>query len=167
MAPRLLPSLLLFVASALACGGPAGSYDGTVYRGPETGFTLPQPGNGWERVDVEESNDLAWANDGAVIQVNASCDPGLDIPLEALTAHLMIGFTERNLVSQERVPMAGREALRTHVQAKLDGVPRELVLVVLKKNECVYDFAAVAPPGSSFERTQPVFDGMLARFETR
>ena len=27
--------------------------------------------------------------------------------------------------------------------------------------------AAVAPPGSSFERTQPVFDGMLARFETR
>lgn len=151
---------------ALGCGG-GGSYQGGVYEDDETRFHLAGPGDGWEALAVEDANDLAWSREGAVIQVNSSCDPGLDIPLPALTNHLMIGFTERDLVSQELVPMAGREALRTHVRAKLDGVPRELVLVVLKKNECVYDFAAVTPPGSAFERTRATLDGMLASFETR
>ena len=164
--PTPILALLGFVGLA-ACASSGGAYDGTVYRGPETGFTLPAPGSGWERVDVEEANDLAWANAGSVIQVNSSCDPGLDIPLEALTNHLMIGFTARDFVEQARIPMDGREALRSHVRAELDGVPRELILVVLKKDECVYDFAVVAPPGPSFDRAKPVFEGMLARFETR
>ena len=171
---RLRPSvriaawfLLLGVIPASGCGSTS-KYSEGVYRSPETRFRLPSPrGDSWQRVDVEDANDLAWADDGAVIQVNSSCDPALDIPLEALTNHLMIGFTERELVSQERVPMASREALRTHVRAKLDGVPREMLLVVLKKDECVYDFAAVTPPGPQFERTRAELDGMLASFETR
>lgn len=150
----------------LGCGG-SGSYEGGVYQDDETRFRLEDPGAGWEALAVDDANDLAWGREGAVIQVNSSCDPALDIPLEALTNHLMIGFTERDLQSQERVPMAGREALRTHVQAKLDGVPRELLLVVLKKNECVYDFAAVTPPGPSFDGARSTLDAMLASFETR
>ncbi len=151
---------------AVGCAG-GGNYEGGVYQDDEARFRMADPGDGWESLAVEDANDLAWARDGAVIQVNSSCDPSLDIPLPALTNHLMIGFTERDLVSQELVPMAGREALRTHVRAKLDGVPREMVLVVLKKNECVYDFAAVTPPGPSFERARSELDAMLASFETR
>lgn len=152
--------------SAVGCAS-GGSYQGGVYQDDETEFRLADPGSGWETLEVEDANDLAWGRDGAVIQVNSSCDPSLDIPLSALTNHLMIGFTERDLVSQELVPLAGREALRTHVRAKLDGVPREMILVVLKKNECVYDFAAVTPPGASFERASSDLDAMLASFETR
>lgn len=167
--PAVRPLLFQVLALALLGVGCAsgGSYDGDVYRDAETRFRLSRPGEGWRAIEVEEFNDLAWGRDGSVIQVNSSCDPSLDIPLEALTNHLMIGFTERALLDQERVPMAGREALRTHVRAKLDGVPRELLLVVLKKNECVYDFALVAPPGPGFERASSTFDAMLASFETR
>ena len=150
----------------LGCAS-GGSYQGGIYQDDETRFRLEAPGAGWDALAVEDANDLAWGHEGAVIQVNSSCDPALDIPLEALTNHLMIGFTERDLQSQERVPMADREALRTHVRAKLDGVPREMLLVVLKKNECVYDFAAITPPGPSFDRARATLDAMLASFETR
>ena len=58
-------------------------------------------------------NDLAWRHPerGAIIQINASCDPSMDLPLRALTNHLLIGFTEREIRDQQLLPMAGREAL--------------------------------------------------------
>ena len=62
--------------------------------------------------------------------------------------------------------MDGREALRTVARAKLDGVPRELELVVLKKDGCVYDFALVAPPGRPFTDAQATFRAMLDSFRT-
>ncbi len=147
--------------------GASGSFQGGTYRDTEASYTLGEMGAGWERVSVGDDNDLAFRHPGhgAMVQVNASCDPALDIPLEALTNHLLIGFTEREDVDpQERVPMDDREALRTHVLAKLDGVPRELLLHVLKKDGCVYDFALVAPPGQGFDAAVPEYEAMLAGF---
>ncbi|HJK92543.1 MAG TPA: hypothetical protein RMH85_10735 [Polyangiaceae bacterium LLY-WYZ-15_(1-7)] len=159
--------LAALAVASFACGG--GTYEAGVYRDGEARYALASPGEGWRAVEVDSQNDLAWRSEGAgaVIQANASCDPNLDIPLEALTNHLLIGFTERELASQERRPMAGREALRTHLRAKLDGVPRELVLVVLKKDGCVYDFALVAPPGARFAAASEAYERLLASFETR
>ena len=94
----------------------------------------------------------------------ASCDPDLDIPLSSLRNHLLIGFTERELRDERLVPLDSREALRTHLVAKLDGVPREMVLTVLKKDGCVYDFALVAPPGGEFERARGDYERLLAGF---
>ena len=56
--------------------------------------------------------------------------------------HFVIGkvsFSEQQLVE-----MDGREALRTHLIAKLDGVPKRFTVYVLKKDGCVYDFLHVA-----------------------
>jgi hypothetical protein len=64
------------------------------------------------------------------------------------------------------VPLDGREALRSHVVAKLDGVPRELLLTVMKKDGCVYDFALVAPPGGGFGQAHQAYDGVLESFAT-
>jgi hypothetical protein len=78
----------------------------------------------------------------------------------------MIGFTERELVEEERVAMDGREALRTRFTAKLDGVPRQILLQILKKDDCIYDFGLITPPGPSFEGALPDFDRVLAGFST-
>jgi hypothetical protein len=64
-------------------------------------------------------------------------------------------FTERNLIEQEKLALAGRAALRTKLTAKLDGVERAYLVYVLKKDGCVYDFVHVGPQGldtSKFER---------------
>ncbi len=100
------------------------------------------------------------------MHVDSSCDPALDIPLKALRGHLLIGFTERDVVEEVLVPMDGREALRTHLTAKLDGVPREILLQILKKDDCVYDFGLVTPRGADFEAAVGDFDQMLAGFST-
>ncbi|MBN1653626.1 MAG: hypothetical protein JXA30_07600 [Deltaproteobacteria bacterium] len=123
----------------------------------------------WERVFVGDQNDLAWRHPefNAIIQVNASCSPSMDIPLRALTNHLLIGFTEREIQEQKLLPMAGREALRTHLTAKLDGVPREMVFDVLKKDGCVYDFSLIAPPDARFSRALKDYLSLIAGFRSR
>jgi hypothetical protein len=161
------PCLFLWVSVAGGCGGGA-TFSGGTYRDAEATYQVGRVPAGWETVDVAGQNDLAWSNRdlAAVIQVNASCDPDLDIPLEALRNHLVIGFTEREVREERRVPLDRREALRTHLVAKLDGVPREMVLTILKKDGCVYDFALVAPPGPRFGRALPDYDLLLGGFRT-
>jgi hypothetical protein len=156
---------ILLLATVGACAR-TGNLDGQVYHGPETTYRIGHLGPEWGRVDVAGHNDVAFSHPdhGAIVQVNSSCNPALDIPLEALTQHLLIGFTERDIQSQDRVPMAAREALRTHAVAKLDGVPREMVFYVLKKDGCVYDLSLVAPPGERFARARKDYDGFVAGF---
>lgn len=156
---------VLAIALGTACGGGA-SYTGETYRDAEATYRIGGPGSGWTSLDVEGQNDLAWSHSdlAAVIQVNASCSPELDVRLDVLTNHLLIGFTDRDIRSQETVPLDAREALRTHVVAKLDGVPREMLLVILKKDGCIYDFALIAPPGPRFERARTAYDALLGGF---
>ncbi|MBZ0120239.1 MAG: hypothetical protein K8H88_24830 [Sandaracinaceae bacterium] len=166
---RSAPICSASIACALAliaCGG-GPSLREDVYRDPETTYRIGTLRDGWRPMRIP-SNDLAWHHDalGAIVQVNGRCDPDNDVPLTALTNHLLIGFTARDLRSEELVPLDGREALRTHVVASLDGVPRELLLFVLKKDDCTYDFALIAPPGSSFEQARPIFEAFVRGFTT-
>lgn len=148
-----------------ACGGP--SLQGDVYRDREARYRIGDLGDGWQPISVS-GNDLAWRHPGwgALAQVNATCDPFQDVPLTSLTNHLVIGFTDREWHDQRTVPLDGREALRSRVTARLDGVPRELLLYVLKKDECTYDFALVAAPGDSWPSAESAFDGFVQGFTT-
>jgi len=84
---------------------------------------------------------------GGVIEANATCRDDADAaPLSALTRQLLIGYTERDLGSQELVQLDGREALRTRLTAKLDGVPMALDVFVMKRNGCIFDLSYAAPP---------------------
>ncbi|MDQ3037255.1 MAG: hypothetical protein M3Y87_32980 [Myxococcota bacterium] len=171
-ADRVARGLTLLLATVgvlggvVACGGP--ELQGNVFVGGETRYRIGDLGAGWQRLSVADQNDLAYHHGGmgAIVQANATCDPGADVPLTALTNHLLIGFTERDIREQRVVPMDEREALRTHVVARLDGVPRELVFYVIKKDDCVYDFALITPPGESFLRAAPDFERFVAGFTT-
>lgn len=154
---------VLLAAAFAACGGP--QFDGREFADEEASYAVGELETGWERLDVAQ-NDLAFRqpSTGAIVQVNASCDPFSDVPLTSLTNHLLIGFTEREWRSSETVPLDGREARRSHVVASLDGVPVEMLLYVMKKDECVYDFALVAPPGDAFSNAQPEFEAFVNGF---
>ena len=45
-------------------------------------------------------------------------------------------------------------------------MPRELLLYVIKKDECTYDFALVAAPGASYERAEADFERFVSGFST-
>jgi hypothetical protein len=163
------PALALALSVSLLAGCGGGRHlVGSVYRDDEASYRIGPVGRAWSSLDVEGEGDLAWHDEraGAVVAVNASCDPGADVPLTALTNHLLAGFTQREVVSEELVPLDGREALRTHVRARLDGVPRELLFYVMKKDDCVYDLGLVTPPGSNFEDALVDFEPFVAGFST-
>ncbi len=168
--PRPLAlSLALSLLSALSgCGGGGGHLVGRIYEDSEARYQIGDLGEGWESIHVAHANDLAWTDPrmDAIVQVNATCDPAFDAPLAVLTNHLLAGFTAREFREEAVVPMDGREARRTHLVARLDGVPREMLLYVMKKDECVYDLSLVAPVGERFETALRRFEPFVQGFTT-
>lgn len=105
-------------------------------------------GGGWRLVH-QEGAAVGYYSEavGGVIEANATCrDDAEAAPLSTLTRHLLIGYTDRRIEEQRTLSLDGREALRTRVSAKLDGVPMTLDLLVLKRNGCIFDLSYAAPP---------------------
>ncbi len=165
-----IPLVLLLTLTPAGCGGPALS-DG-VYREEGTRFRIGTLPPDFARLGVD-GVDLAYRDDRAqaTIAINARCGKDADdVPLTALTHHLFLHFTDISMLDQREFTMDGRAALRTEAIAKLDGVAQHFVVVVLKKNGCVYDFMLITPPGSagseSSEQSVRVFDRFVADFRT-
>ncbi len=138
--------VFLFLAATMfaGCGGP--HFDGHVYRGNELAFRVGPIPERWRPLEASHAL-LAFRDDsaGATVAVNGRCGKdGDDVPLESLTHHLFLHFTDREVLEQLRVPLDGREALRTAMFADLDGVPKRFTVFVLKKDGCVYDFFHIA-----------------------
>ena len=166
--PRLFPFLATIALAALGLGGCGGSrFDGNVFHGEGFAFRVPPPPPTWERIDVSYGS-LAFRDraHGATVAVNGRCgrDAG-DVPLVALTQHLFLMFTDRTVVKQEVVPFDGREAMHTVLTAKLDGVPKQFEVWVMKKDGCVYDLYYIAPP-ERYALGQAAFDRFVHGFAT-
>jgi len=138
-------SFALFAFAVSACGG--SSFDGHVFQNGDLAFRVGQVPREWHVIEATGSV-LAFRDDAApaYVAVGGRCGKdGDDVPLEALTHHLFLEFTDRVVENQVKVELDGREALHTELTAKLDGVARRLTVFVMKKNGCVYDFWHVAP----------------------
>ncbi|MCC6524851.1 MAG: hypothetical protein IT373_19505 [Polyangiaceae bacterium] len=152
----------------LALGGcPASRFTGGTVHGDGYAFTIPEPPGAWRQIAHNQAA-LAFRDEPnrGLVLFNAHCHvDSEDVPLQALTNHLFLTFTEREITVQEVVPFDGREAMHTALGAKLDGVPQRYDVWVLKKDECVYDLIYAAPePG--FERGVPVFREVVRGFAT-
>jgi hypothetical protein len=158
------------VASALAVviGGCASTgLDGNVFHGDGFAFRVVAPTGSWKPLEASHAA-LAYRNDAshATILINARCNlDGDDIPLQSLTQHLFLQFTERDIKTQEVVPFDGREAMHTIMDAKLDGIPMSYDVWVMKKDGCVYDLLYVAPP-ATFGGERSSFDDLVRGFAT-
>lgn len=158
-------SLLAFalVTSLCACG-PAHMKEG-VYEDAQVQYRVSSPDDGWRQVKVETAN-AAWLHDelGASLLVNSHCEGVQDAPLEALANHLLIGWTEREILSERKLELSRREALEREVSAKLDGVPRRVMLLVLKKDGCVYDVVLSSSP-AAFARAKKAYEHVVGSLD--
>jgi hypothetical protein len=165
---RRTTGALIAVLVLSACGASAGpSFDGAVYRRGPLAFQIGAVPAGWRSVEVNHAA-LAYRDDGhaASVLLNARCHrPDESTPLVALTNHLLIGSTERNVVSQEVEPFDGREALHTKMRAKWDGVPIAFDIYVTKKDGCIYDFVYMGDP-SAFDGGARDFEDFVRSFRT-
>lgn len=124
----------------------------------------PQPSQ-WQKIEVSHGL-MAFRDEeqDATIVVNGRCGKDSDdVPLNALTHHLFLRFTEREVLEEKVFPFDGREALKTVLRAKLDGVLRQFVAVVIKKDGCVYDFVLVTRP-ENYAQVEPSFTAFFHGF---
>jgi hypothetical protein len=155
---------LALLALPLSTGCRRVSFEDSMLSKRDVDYRVGELPSHWRRVYLKD-NDLAFSEEGTgrALSINSTCEGHDDPPLPVLTRHLVMGFTDREEQSQKRIHLDGREALRSRYLARLDGVPVELEMVVLKKDGCVFDFTYVAPPGQAEERMTD-FDGLLAGF---
>lgn len=149
-----------------ACSTP--TLQNGVFRNDDVAFRVGPIPDHWTTIEEEQPDaELATfafrnPNNQATVGVAARCHrDGDDVPLRSLTQHLYLGFTDRAMRDEREFTLDGRAALRTEMVASLDGVPKDLTFVVLKKDGCVYDFwrvAASAPP-------DPEFDAFVSGFQ--
>jgi hypothetical protein len=154
----LAPGLGL-VALVVGCGASLPGVEAGVYRDSQVAFRVGEVPAGWAPVHVERAN-VAYRDEAhrASVLVDGRCQrKDDDVPLLALTDHLIAGTTERTFASQDTIPFDGREALHSRLTAKLDGVPMDYDLYVFKKDDCVFDLVYVGEPA--------VMDGGVAGFE--
>jgi hypothetical protein len=171
---RLSGALIASIATAAtaaallwACAAPRRSFDGKVFRDGAVAFQIGEVPSGWRSVDVSDAA-LAYRDEAhsASVLVNARClRPDEGTPLVALTNHLIIGSTAREVVSQEAEPFDGREALHTRLRAKWDGVPIAFDIFVMKKDGCVYDFVYMGDP-TAFDAGSRDFQAFVRGFRT-
>jgi hypothetical protein len=155
----------LLIGTIAACA--SSHFDGHVFRNEEVAFELREVPANWRRLDAEGTL-LGFRDDAAssTIAVNARCGKDADdVPLQSLTQHLFLQFTERQIGEQQTIELAGREALRSELVAKLDGVSKHFIVVVLKKDGCVYDFVHITRNAPT-ARDREVFERFVHGFAT-
>jgi hypothetical protein len=155
--------VMAVLLTLMGCGG--AHFDGRRYDDGTLRFrTGPVPA-GWRSIEADGTL-LAFHDDpaSATVALNGRCGvDGDDVPLASLTQHLFLQFTEREIKSQQELQLDGRAALRTELTGKLDGVPKQFLVYVLKKDGCVYDFWRIAEPGAE---DFAAFEGFVKGFAT-
>jgi hypothetical protein len=147
--PVLLPVLVVLLGG---CAHADTFDDGVLHKGELAVHVGPRPSS-WRRVTVDGA-DLAFRDDAREGSTLFDVRCGRrddDAPLSILSDHLMMGTTEREIESRETIPFDGREAMHTLLHAKLDGVPMQYDIYVMKKDGCIYDIVYVAPPARFVE----------------
>lgn len=166
MVPERAYRVNFFFCWALLLGSCAPKLHDGVFRKGDLVYRVGEVPQGFRAVSLKD-NDVAFVGIQTPhsIAVNATCAEHGDPSLEVLTQHLLMGFSDRETVEQVPGTLDGRESLRSRWNAKLDGVPIELLLVVMKKDGCVYDLSYLSPPGR-FDEQRAAFEALLQRFHT-
>jgi hypothetical protein len=110
--------------------------------------------------------DRAWKNpaNGSIISVVSECSETADPPLSTLRDDIVRSLSETQVESEKSLSYQAREALRSLVRGKVDGVESLVDLLVFKKNGCAYVLTLITTrPGLASD--QPRFDRFLGGFE--
>ncbi len=98
------------------------------------------------------------------MSVNSTCgEEYRDAKPEVLTRHLLMGMTDKKIVEQKTLQIAGREGLVTQAEGKLDGVLRAIMAFVINRDWCTYDVTLIVAP-DELEAVKQDFNSVVESF---
>jgi len=98
----------------------------------------------WGKIDSEKA-DYAFKHkkSRSIMVINSLCKKYDQTTLEQLTENILSGLQESKTTDKETLRLFDRESLRTKASGKLDGVTTHMLIEVVKKDRCIYDFVLI------------------------
>jgi len=100
----------------------------------------------WERIHPEVRAVAFYDQSSqSTIATNAFCRETFEDAQRAdLISSMTGGISRLKILHEEELELDDRTALKRHMSGELDGVPIELEHVLVKKNNCMFDFVAIS-----------------------
>ena len=141
--------ILCFAGALVVLGACAAGVtrEGDFFRSKKWAYRIAVPGDGWRRVEIEET-ELAFFNErhGVTMILSRSCKPRLRTAPPALGRELAIGLKDREMVFDGRVDLPAGEAHRFDVRGTAGGAPIAFSAFVLTRGRCVFDLLCLGRP---------------------
>lgn len=154
---RLSIFTLLLSVGACSLGGPLRE---DVKANNYKVATLSQP---WTPVVEKADADKAWVHSktGAIVSLRSLCNRYEHISLKNLSQNLQTVMEDLEVIRADTRKVASRDAYDSISRGKLDGVPVESRIIVLRKDHCIFDFVATEHPklsGASMTAVEALVD---------
>ena len=127
--------------------------DGRVFLSlnqPKKFYRVGKLPGGWKRLKTPARAITFFdSGTGSSISTDAFCGRSVgDQALSALGGEVISALDDRKVTEEVPFTLDGRAAVRQRVEGKFNGVPIVLDLVVVRKDDCVFDMYAIMPPDS-------------------
>ena len=163
----LVFALLLFSLCCSACAHQLKLAAGGDYRDPQGYFalTLPWPkddprAEGWQLLSWKDVDFVLWdSKTGATIVVDVN-PLKEDLDLITLSNHLLISFEGKRIISRDAEKVDGREALKTVLEARVEGTEIKAEVYVVRGQGVSYNIMFWAPR-DVFSREVEIFRQLL------
>lgn len=110
-------------------------------------YQISKPNSHWQPIP-QSAADYAWRSPSeyATIYAKSNCgsyfeDRSLEDSLLSLTRGLYVSQP----IAQESIRISNRKGMFQVMDSELDGIPLRLGMLVVSKNNCLYDFLLIAP----------------------
>ena len=110
-------------------------------------YQISQPSFDWQAIP-QNAADYAWRHPDqyATIYVKSNCGSYFeDRTLEDSILSLTRGLHTSTPITQESIRIANRKGMFQVMDSEVDGIPLRLGMLVVSKNNCLYDFLLIAP----------------------
>tara|TARA_R110002049_G_scaffold164429_4_gene330455 strand:+ start:1552 stop:2070 length:519 start_codon:yes stop_codon:yes gene_type:complete len=98
----------------------------------------------WSKIDSDRA-DYAFKHDlsPSILVINSLCQKYDKTSLVQLTDNILAGLEMPKVLKQQNMRLFERASLRTDATGKLDGVKAHMLIQVVKKDRCIYDFVLI------------------------
>ena len=138
---------------------------------PSTGiksknYTFTPPDSKWKEIKPDNS-DQAFLNSKtkSILIANSLGKKYQSTSRENLMGNILSGIDNVKVEQNDEHKLVSRDALRSYVRGKMDGVPVYMILQVIKKNRCIYDFALISKSKETRLQDESYFYGLLDSLE--
>lgn len=141
---KLLPFTFIVIATVLTscASSDSGRYTKSDHVTNALAKKIQEP---WKEIKSEGSDfALTNTNSNSFFLFNSSCRKFEASNLNTLTASILTGLDNLEIIERTSVTHHDREAVLVTAKGKLDGITRFFKILTTQKNSCIYDYVLIA-----------------------